>query len=264
MRPMFARISFERTDRKKTSHVQIAGRLAEFLVGHEGYIDKFFRLLRHTPDKVCIGDGKKKFMTEAVEPHLKYFREKRSKSQADEDYISLIEKAMEVCKNVDDINELRGLIPEHILECIYKQAGLSAKIWVHKMGCVVSIDSKPVRCADPEDRYDTRQTVDFGCWNCEQQYGIFIEAKVAPDSFGKLDALYLNELRKRLEAANLGGQHSEYLIFLFAIDSREYVKEKARQAGLEMNERVGVMGTEGLPFASEFYVQLTDWTGRVS
>lgn len=160
----------------------------------------------------------------------------RKKAAADKlEFVTLLERMFVVCKNQEEWNKMRGLIPEKIFEKYFSEKHEHATIGY---GVIVAINQVEVlyRPNNFEEGDGNRQTVDAGSWNGD--CGEFAEVKFQPQAFGKKEFGYLELLETQLNNAEV-----EHQILLVSFDDAEFIKRKLIQKGfLKEDTKYKVLG----------------------
>jgi hypothetical protein len=227
-------VEFNHTDRKGSDLLIAAERMAKFICGHSGYLYSFCDVLRKS-STWKITDYKDK-----LDPKMNIIRNKRKKSNTDEEYISVLENFYAVCKKDDDINDVRGMFPEQLLREICRN-NIHSKVWRVSTGCTVKIDGNLVMYKDA-DSESSKKTVDIGAWLHAKQAGSFMEAKVAPGTFQSVDKEYLDLLRDELKKDT----NVKYKIFIFAMDNVDLVLEKICLSGYDLGVDTVILGRDNI------------------
>lgn len=230
-------VHFEAMDRQSMALVQSAEKMAKFLREHEPYRRPFCDVLR---------DSAKWHYTnckQEMEDFKSQILKKRKKSEDDEAYISLLDALFGHVRSEDDLHDMRGIMPEQMLRCQAEQGHIRNDGWRIETGCAVKINNQIIICKLSAGNLEkTKKTVDLGAWQHNKQIGRFVEAKVAPDTFKKLDSDYLKCLRTALQ------QYPEvqFKICIFAIDRAELVRNAVLQAGYDIDANTEIIGRDDI------------------
>lgn len=192
--------------------------VANFLINNKSQFSKFCEFMRISS-------------TWDISNYMNKFQKWASKVRGRKKHIpsdtqQLIDIALDIyriCDNRSEIQKLRGLIPEKLMQKIFLKRYLSKKI-NHGYGAMVNIDGKNVlyRCTSQYDNgidKDTdKSTIDVGIWDGLK--GEFAEVKLSPQVIYTRDIKYLRILSG--ECNNSGINHEIYLV---ALDQdREFIQ----------------------------------------
>ncbi len=219
---MINRISFQRLDYPLPALEPFAEEFADFLLVTPTYFIDFCEFLR-------FSTGWKKANYRERFDSWKRLKIGRTnlKNLNTQKFVEFVDRFFSTCQNDRDIEKMRGLVPEKLLEKIF-QIRYSSKIHKQDHGCSVLIDGEEVKyiCPNPYDIGDdsdkNRRTVDIGAWDGIN--GEFAEIKVSPDSFHTKEIKYLRLLADKLKVNDIN--HKVYLI---ALKERQLTQERLAQ-----------------------------------
>lgn len=232
------RIVFEESDYKYPRLEPLAEEIADFLIKFRSKFKDFCEFMRISSTWTLTNYNPRleRWASTYVGP----------KKRAAADSIKLAEltsNIFDVCKTQDDINKIRGLIPEKIFERVFddrhsnKECNIDYGVKVKVDGELVIYSTSEIY-ETPEDSNKTRVTVDAGFWDGEE--GEFIEIKFNPEAFHTKDINYLRELSKKLTSKNL-----EYCIYLVSFGDKSLTKYKLESLGLwELDNEFVLLGRD--------------------
>lgn len=228
-------VHFEAMDRQSMALVKSAEKMAKFLRENEAYMRPFCDILRDSAKWRYINCKKE------MEDFKCQILKKRKKSKTDNIYITLLGALFGHIRSDDDLNNIRGIMPEQILLCQVEQDHCRNDGWRIETGCAVKINNQKIVCKTSAGYLEKiKQTVDLGAWQHNQQIGRFVEAKVAPGTFRKPDGDYLKSLRAALRHY----QEVQFKIYIFAIDRKELVRNAVSQAGYDIDVNTEIIGRD--------------------
>lgn len=226
---------FVRMDQQPVRFTRPARDMALFLKDHEPYRHRFFVVLRNSAYWFYAN------IQFELEDEKSQLLKKRNKSEDDKDYIRLLEALFKQARSIEDLSDIRGIVPEQILQVQVEQERKERDGWEIGTGCAVQINNREVidRTQSTEKR---KHTVDLGAWQYERQIGRFVEAKAAPKTFKEPDSDYLKCLRTALQ------QYPEvqFKICIFAIDRAELVRNAVLQAGYDIDANTEIIGRDDI------------------
>lgn len=216
---MINRISFQRLDYPSPALEPFAEDFAEFLLANPIYFTDFCEFLR-------FSTGWRKINYRERLDSWKRLKIGRAnlKNSNTQKFVEFVDRFFYSCQNDSDIEKMRGLVPEKLLEKIFYMR-YSSRTHKQDHGCSVSIDGEEVRyiCPDPYDIGDDsdkdRRTVDIGTWDGIE--GEFAEIKVSPDSFHTKEIKYLRVLANKLKINTIN-----HKIYLIALKERQLTQER--------------------------------------
>lgn len=165
-------------------------------------------------------------------------------------FIEKMQHAFRLCKNEEEKNALRGLIPEKLLfEIIYrkyqKNCDEKNEAFIIETGCIVKIYGvKVIYYCCKSDEFEnennsdkTKVSVDLGV--CNELYGEYAEAKVSPKGFHTKDIKYLRKLASELMRHKLN-----YKIYLVTTGDKDIIIEKLKDKELWNPGEFVLIGSE--------------------
>ena len=228
-------VHFVRMDQQPVRFTRPARDMALFLKDHEPYRHRFFGVLRNSANwfyaNIKLELKKKK----------RQLLKKRNKSEDDKNYIRLLEALFKQARSIEDLSDIRGIVPEQILQVKVEQERQERDGWKIETGCAVQINNREVIDRTPSIEKQKR-TVDLGAWQYERQIGRFVEAKASPNTFKEPDSNYL----KCLRAAFLRQEDVCFRIYIFAIDDKNLVRKAVLRAGYDIDEHTEIIGRDDI------------------
>lgn len=135
----------------------------------------------------------------------KAFLDKESTCQDIKELAEVVKNCFSTCKSNEDINKIRGSIPEQyafkIIDDTCQKLRQSESIdYKIGLGCTVIVNNKKV-IIFAEDSKERIYTVDVATWNCV--CGIFTEVKLAPDKFENKNIQLFLKIKAEMDKNNL-------------------------------------------------------------
>ena len=111
---MMVQVEFHSSDIKSPGQLRAAEAMAKFVYEHQEYMEKLCDVIRISYTWK-IADYKQK-----LERRIDNIHRKRVKSDEDTSYIKYLTNLYGQCKSDEDIQDVRGMVPEEILRQIWK------------------------------------------------------------------------------------------------------------------------------------------------
>ena len=228
-------VHFQVLDRQRMSFVTVTEKMAKFLKQHQEYMRMFSDVLRNSAGWTCSN------YRNELEDIKEHFKQHRKHAENDDTYLKLLNNIFHQANCDEDLEKIRGIAAEQILYCQVVSERKRNDGWKVETGCAVQVGTYTVSYR-METEEESKCTVDLGAWHHNQQMGRFIEAKVAPASFRKVDGNYLKCLRETFQQwANV-----KFKIYIFAIDQKELVRCAVSRAGYDIDANTEIIGREDI------------------
>ena len=221
---MTVQITLTSKDRDHINFRSAAERMAKFLYNHREYMRNFVYIIRNSYD--WNENNYKINLQKYLYPNVRFLQKEYWNTEAEECYKNNVTYMYSLCKNNVEINILRGMLPEYLNYHICKLQ--SNRNWSVMLGCSIKINDDQTIFVKENDK--SKMTVDVGAWNFYNQCGIFSEVKVSPDAFNKIDALYLQTIRKVFKTFN----EIKYKIYIFSLERIKLMKSKINSLNYEL------------------------------
>lgn len=220
-------ITFSPSDYSYPNLEPLADDIANFLYKHKSKIADFCELMR-----ISGNWDKSNYKNQLLRWESSKVGRRRKNAAADTlQLIDYCHSFFDICTNKQEIDKMRGLVPEKLVEKIFSLRYKDKSYEDMGFGVVVNINNQPIEyhCRSPysnqEDSDGYRQSVDAGVW--DGSIGEFAEVKFRPQAFHTKDIKYL-----QLLASSLSSKGINYQIFLICFDDKNLTEEKLKTLNL--------------------------------
>ncbi|KEO81475.1 hypothetical protein [Tumebacillus flagellatus] len=207
---MTSSISFIPLDRKYPHLEGYATDIACFLYRNRELVSRYYNLMK-VSGRWTVSNGKQK-VREWCERNFK-----RDRGQDIDEFRALLIRFFDLCGSDEEVVKLRGLIPEKLVEFIFRHRFRNSSEVVLETGCEVLVNGNPVRYYLTEQ--EKKRTVDVGVLERSDPIAEFVEIKCLPLSFQNKDIQYL-----RILSSVLKGTGIRFGIFLVSLSDADYIR----------------------------------------
>ncbi|MBD1370778.1 hypothetical protein IC620_00185 [Hazenella sp. IB182357] len=204
------RVTFERRDFPLPHHIEsTASELIAYFKVTNLYLPQICSMIQIS----------KRWTIDTLHVHLGRWKQAFAKLKNTARLLATLESGFLDCRNDGEIHLLRGALLESILLGRYQSSihlrgsfGQGVQVIIHK-----DKERLPVhyQCNQKiSKRCHDRMTVDFGHW--DGKHGNYFECKVQPKGFGCKEVMYMRELKKQMEQAQL--PHTCFFVSIFQSD----------------------------------------------
>lgn len=221
-------------------HLEItANDIANFLIKFKGQLRYFTELMR------LSSPWKKSDYHNQLEKWIASKRGRKKYVAPDTQLLfDCSRKFFETCNNDAEILKMRGLVPEKLVEKIFKER-YNGKVCRMGYGKGVEIEGKRIiySCTNPYeidgDSNGRRQSVDAGVW--DGHLGEFVEVKFNPEAFHTKDINYLKLLILELQNSNCN-----HIIYLISMGDKNLTMSRLRSLNLWSDSEFKLIGADEL------------------
>jgi|GEM_PF-2068208 len=209
-------VTFERTDIKPPYIVQAALEFVLHFQIKRDYLKDIFRLIRNS----------KHWNMQTLEINIKNWIKEFPEYESKDIILELVSKWFSMCKNDQDIKDLRGTLVESFVMAYVRKKhkingnginiGWGANVTIHpSSGNEMTVYYTCTTSPKPEGACRNRSTVDIGIW--DGHHGEFYECKVNPFWIGCSEMKYMDKLNRIL--SDCGISHDIFFGFVVSNDA---------------------------------------------